>query len=91
MKIDGGRLKVWFDRMRWYSLFVQFAFILSMWLENNSILWWYWLFIPLGLMWLAFDIKHIYPKEVKYVWSRNPDFLELRRDVKEIKEKLYEK
>lgn len=86
-------LKVVYGRNQVYVRMIEFLMIATLFLKSlgTSAK----IYIPLmivGLIVLAvIDLKLIMPSELKYLWTKNPVFNELRSDIKEIKEMVKKK
>ena len=61
-----ARLKVWSDRGRQYVSWLNFLMLIKL----VGWEWWYLFIIPIGIVFMYIDIKHVYPEEVEYNVTR---------------------
>jgi len=92
MQKDIGRYKTWMNRLATYLVPLNFSMILYLYVlgEPLGITWQVWtvvLFVFLVFI-LIFDVLVVFPSEQRYTTQKNPEWVELRDDVKDIKEIL---
>lgn len=91
-KLKMGRYKTWVNRLQTYMGPLNFVMILYLYIQQEplGIIWQVW-FILLGAALvglLLFDLVIVYPSELKYSTRKNPEWNDLRDDIRTIKEKL---
>lgn len=87
-----GPVVFWFERLRWYLVLAQGLMVYQIWAKSNlqeysleTIL----LYLVVGsAVILVFDAIVVYPGFAKKTSTINPEWVELRDDVKAIREKL---
>lgn len=82
MNFSIGFIKFFYERMRVWVGWAQFAIIAHLWIINANAE----LTIVLALLvalhlWTAIDIKWFYPKESKEGMKRNSEWAEFRADI----------
>lgn len=86
-----GKYKTWYARGTAYIGVATFAMMVYNTVHINPDLIWY---LPVGLFgllaFLVYDIKVVMPQEMDYNQEKTPLFMELVRDVREIKKTLQE-
>lgn len=87
-----GRFKTWLNRLQTYLSPMNFIMVLYLYIvqEPLGVIWQVWavvLTLFLVLM-LVVDIVLIFPSEQGYSTRKNPEWLEMREDVKKIKRRL---
>ena len=87
-----GRYKTWLGRLQSYLGPLNFVMILYLYIQRQplGIIWQIWVIIlSIFLIVLLFiDIVFIYPSESRYISRKNPEWVELREEIVEIKEML---
>lgn len=87
-----GRYKTWLNRLQGYLGPLNFMMVLYLYIvqEPLGVKWYIWFIIlsVLLVVVLLVDVVIIYPSEQTYNTRKNPEWLELRDDVNEIKEML---
>lgn len=77
MKVNLGKIKVWFDVAKYYYAVVMQT-ITGVGVLKLLGLSWFWLilmliaFIPIIVFAVYLHMKYVYPKEVEYTWTKNP-------------------
>jgi len=82
--------RFWLDRARGYGVWLQAVILLDLWRRGAAFSVWC---VVVGgfvgiLVLLILDHKWIYPKEAAAIFRANPEWMELRKDVDEIKRRL---
>ena len=89
MRNQLGRYKTWLNRLQSYLSPLSFIMVLYLYIiaEPLGIMWQIWVVILILFLAsvLAFDIIIIFPSEQSYAIRKNPEWIELRDDVKEIR------
>jgi len=87
-----GKLKVWQQRLNTYVGLVNFLMLFYLYIIESpmGLEWYYWLFtiLVITLSIVSIDTIFIMPNALGYNFEKNPQFQELKKDIKEIKEKL---
>lgn len=95
MKNNLGKYKAWVNRVQSYLAPLNFVMILYLYIiqEPVGMPWYSWVMILVFVLsvLLCFDILFVFPSESQYAWRINPDWVEMRRDIKMIKESLEKK
>ena len=84
-----GRYKVWLNRLQSYLAPLNFIMVLYLYVINDplGIVWYGWVFLIIivsGCL-LLVDLLLVFPFEQKYISLKNPEWVDLRRDVDELK------
>lgn len=81
--------KVIGERVKQYIGWVQFMLILYLFVAESPYS--VWLVVPIAVIGIliigVIDYKFIFPKEIGKVASKNPFWVEMQQDIKEIKER----
>ena len=87
-----GPVVFWFERLRWYLVLAQGFMVYQLWAKNNLQAYDGWTLIlylaMASVVILAFDAVVVYPGFAKKTSTINPEWVELRDDVKAIRKKL---
>ena len=87
-----GRMKIWQQRLATYASMINFAMVFYLYIIESpmGLEWYHWaLIISVAASSLMFiDVRFIMPNSLGYNFEKNPEFQELKQDVKEIKERL---
>lgn len=89
--IDLGKLKMWQTRLATYISMVNFAMIFYLFIAENKWFEWYiWTFIIMlsVLVIVVFDTVNVMPKQLRYSFLKNPEWLKMKRNQKRIMDKL---
>ena len=84
MKITIGQLKYLLDRQRNYMSWLNTAMLAYLFFQKIEFKWYYiagLLLIVLCMMYI--DTKFIIPKELSYIWGKNPKLKDLYKLIKE--------
>lgn len=95
MKNGLGRYKTWLNRLQSYISPLNFIMVLYLYIINEplGITWQIWVVILVFFLAiiLVFDIIFVFPTEQSYTIRKNPEWIEIRSDITEIKRILLEK
>ena len=87
-----GKYKTWLNRVQSYIAPLNFVMILYLYIVQQPLdmPWYLWVVVLVFFLsaLLIFDVLFVFPSESQYIWRVNPDWRELRQDIKEIKESL---
>lgn len=87
-----GKLKVWQERLAGYAAMLNFFMIFYLYILESplGLRWYHWtIFIATGVVLIIYiDIKFIMPNSLKYGFEKNPELINLRNELKEIKSLL---
>lgn len=89
-----GKLKVWQQRLATYVSMMNFVMIFYLYIIESplGLSWFHWLLIILvGVIVLVFfDTCFVMPHALGYTFLKNPEFIQLKGDVKYIKKEIDE-
>lgn len=92
--LDLGRYQVWYSRLASYISSINFVMIMYLYVASNpmGIIWYYWvIFIIIAVVFILFiDIIFVLPSSQQYSFNKNPEFVELREQIKKLHEKIDE-
>lgn len=87
-----GKLKVWQLRLASYISMVNFIMILYLYILESplGIQWYHWVIvIVFGIVVvMSLDILYVFPETQRYTWIKNPEYLELKQEIKDNTKKL---
>ncbi len=97
-----GKLKVWQQRLASYVSMVNFAMIFYLYIIESpmGLQWYHWIMIiVIGVVSIVFiDVRYVLPNTLKYNFNKNPEMIqlknqlgEIRKETNEIKKMLMEK
>jgi len=90
--VFAGKAKVWQTRLSSYISLINFVMIFYLYIIENplGLSWFYWFILMfVGVVGLiVFDTIFVMPYSLGYTFSKNPEFMELKNDVKEIKKEI---
>jgi hypothetical protein len=80
-----GRAKIWMGRFQAYLNLIQFAMVAWLALQGHMNI-----YLILGGLFGAcalmyFDIVHIYPREASYAFTKTAEWVNIEKDIAEIK------
>ena len=87
-----GILKAWTARMQTYLGLLNFFMILYLYVtqEPLGIKWYVWVavMIPCMCLVLWLDLKIIFPVSQEYIYRKNPEWMELRKEIRKLREEI---
>lgn len=86
---------MWQQRLSTYVAMINFVMVFYLYIIESplGLEWYHWLImISVGVSLIVFiDTLYIMPHSYSYTFEKNPEFQELKQDVKEIKKIIEEK
>jgi len=87
--INLGKYKTWINRLQTYLGPINFMMVLYLYIRQEplNIIWQVWV-IVIGIILtclLMFDLFLVFPSELVYGSKKNPEWMELRDEIKEIR------
>ncbi len=70
--MDLGKIKAIIDRELSYISKFNFVMIAYLFFKDIGFHWWYLLAVPIFIVWVFIDLKHIMPKELNYLHGKSP-------------------
>lgn len=93
-KLDGvnlGKVKTWQNRITSYVSIFNFLMLFYLFIvENKWFEWYVWLLLSVVSIFVIFvvDTFWVLPQQLAYSFQKNPEWKELRNEVKEIKDQI---
>ena len=72
--------KIIAERQRMYLTILNTCILVSIYIDKFGIRWWYWLIIPVWIVFTWFDMKYILGREVDQRFKRSKSFQKLFRE-----------
>ena len=88
MKINGGTVKVIFDRARNYAQAINVLMITYLFLKESGWHWWYLGILVLLILLLIYDWYYVIAQERDTIWTRPGTLNDMREQIKEIHSRL---
>ncbi len=88
-KLNLGKIRIWIQRLQGYLGLINFLMIGYVFLQSPpfNIQWYY--FVILSIIFLPIlmyiDIIYIFPQMGKYSFNKNPEFVDLKNELKNIR------
>jgi len=91
MKIDGGKIKVVFDRARSYAQTFNTVMIAYLFIKQAGWHWWYSLILVFMVFVMVYDWYYVIAQERDTIWTRPGKLNDMRLQIDELHKKLVDK
>lgn len=84
-----GEMKFWAERFLNYVARVSWAVTVLASMKILAIdFWWLLLLVPPAIAWAYVDFRYVGPGELQAGMKRNPEWIDMRADIRAIKDKM---